>query len=350
MVVAGCVLLATKVRIIDFSAVKELLTMSDTLEIVEKAFREKALNRVQMPVKPYLFLEKHGGDLRVMPSYLERLDECGVKIVNVHPDNPEKYNLPSVMATILLYQAETGALLAIMDGTWITAMRTGAAAGIATKYLARKNARRVGIVGLGYQSLFQLDALHNVVNIEYVKAYDIRKGRVEEFARATGRCLGIRVETADSIENAVRNVDILVTLTPVRAPIIRSEWIAEGTHINAIGADAPGKEELEPNILLRSKIVVDDWEQASHSGEINVPYSKGIIGKNDIYGEMGEIVAGLKLGRVTNDETTIFDSTGLSIHDVATGWHVYVLAKKKGIGYDIHSFFLPNDLKSSSNT
>jgi len=257
------------------SLVKKLLSMEDTLRLVEMAFREKGLNRVQMPPKLYLFFGKYRGDLRVMPSYLEKLDECGVKIVNVHLDNPAKHNLPTIMATIILYDPKTATPLAIMDGTWITAMRTGAAASIATKYLARKDSKTVGVVGAGYQAPFQLEALNEVMNIESVKAYDLRKEKAEEFAREMSSRFRIDIRAVDTLKDAVRDVDVLVTLTPVREPIIKNKWITEGMHINAIGADAPGKEELEPEILRRAKIVVDDWAQASHSGEINVPFEKG---------------------------------------------------------------------------
>jgi len=152
--------------------------------------------------------------------------------------------------------------------------------------------------------------------------------------------LGVNVEATDSVEDAVKGVDILVTVTPVREPIVKNEWITEGMHINAIGADAPGKEELEPEILKRAKIVIDDWEQASHSGEINVPLKNGLITKDDIYATIGEIVGGLKPGRVSDEEITTFDSTGLSLQDVITGWHVYKVAKEKEVGSEIPAFYL----------
>jgi len=142
------------------------------------------------------------------------------------------------------------------------------------------------------------------------------------------------------LEKAVRNSDVLVSITPVRSPIIKSDWISQGMHINAIGADAPGKEELDPEILKRAKIVVDDWGQASHSGEINMPLKNGIITKKDIYADIGEIVAGVKPARVSDDEITVFDSTGLSVQDVITAWHVYKTAEEKGLGREIPAFYL----------
>lgn len=330
-----------KIRIIGIEDVKKILSMKDTIRLVELAFKEKGLNRVQMPAKSYLFFDKYKGDLRTMPSYLVGLDQCGIKIVNVHPQNPEKHNLPTIMATILVYDPATGAPKAIMDGTWITAMRTGAATGVATRYLARSNVKTVGLVGAGFQAPFQLEALKEVMKLESVKVYRRSIDKAKDFAKEMSSKLNTEVSAVERPEDAVKDVDVLVTLTTARGPVVKNEWIKEGTHINAIGADAPGKQELDPAILSRARIVVDDWEQASHSGEINVPLEEGLIKKDMIYGELGEVVAGLKPGRISDDEITVFDSTGLSIQDVTTSWHVYSIAAEKNLGIEIDAFYLP---------
>jgi alanine dehydrogenase len=319
--------------------VRQVLQIEDVLSLVEKAFEEKGLKRVQMPPKSYLFFEKYDGDLRIMPSYLEKLDEPGVKVVNVHPGNPEKYGLPAIMATILLFDPHTGAPVSIMDGTLITAMRTAAATSIATRFLARKNSKILGMVGAGYQAPFQLEALRRILNLEMIKVYGKHKNKAEKLSKQMGTKLGVEIRAVNRIEDAVKGVDILVTITPSRSPIVKNEWVDEGMHINAVGADAPGKQELDPRILKRAKIIVDDWEQASHGGEINVPFEEGMIIKEDIYAELGEIVAGLKSGRLYDEEITVFDSTGLSIQDTITSWHVYKLAKEKGLGKEISLTF-----------
>lgn len=312
--------------------VKRTLSMPDVLELVEKAFREKGSNRVQMPPKAYLFFKKFKGDLRIMPAYLEGLEEAGVKMVNVHPNNPLKYNLPTVLATIVLFDPETGTPVAVMDGTWITSMRTAAACGIATKYLARRDAKAVGILGAGYQAPFHLEALNEIMEIESIRVFDVDKKRAGELAVWAKAKFGVDAEATATGGDAVSGSDVLVTITPVRSPIVNNKWVTKGTHINAMGADAPQKEELEPDILKRSKIVIDDWEQANHSGEINVPLSKGVITKDDIYAEMGEIIVGDKLGRISDDEITVFDSTGLAVQDIITAWHIYEISEKRGLG------------------
>jgi len=294
--------------------IQKLLSIDDVIQNVELAFKQKGLKQVQMPAKSYLFYDKHDGDLRIMPSYFEKLDISAVKIVNVHPQNPIKHKLPTVMATITLVDPESGVPLAIMGGGWITAMRTGAAGGLAAKFLAKTDSEVIGIIGAGVQARTQLTALKRVLKrIEDVRVADIEKAAREKYSKEMTKKLRLNVRAVDSIKEAVKDADIVVTLTPARSPIIRSKWIGSGVHINAIGADAPGKEELEPELLKRAKIVIDDWEQASHSGEINVPLSKGIITRNDIWGEIGEVVAGLKPGRTSPKEITIFDSTGLAI-------------------------------------
>ena len=329
-----------KMRMLGINDVKQLLKMENTLKLVETAFKEKGLKRVQMPPKPYLYFVKYNGDLRIMPSYLEGLDEAGIKLVNVHPNNPQKYGLPTILATILLFDPKNGVPVCIMDGTWITAMRTAAATGIATKYLARKDAKTVGMIGAGYQAPFQLEALREVMEVELVKVYARRKDRVEKFAEEMRAKLGLDVEAMGTAEDAVKGADVLVMVTTSRAPVVNDEWVAEGMHINGVGADAPGKQELDPRILKRAKIIVDDWEQACHSGEVNVPLARGEMTREDIYCELGEIVAGLRLGRTSEDEITIFDSTGLSIQDVITGWHVLRMAEQRGVGREIPALYL----------
>jgi alanine dehydrogenase len=328
-----------KFRVLNRKEVEQILSMSEVLGLVEKAFEERGLKRVQMPPKAYLFFSKFGGDLRVMPAYLEGMDEAGVKLVNVHPNNPSKYGLPTVLATIVLFDPETGAPISIMDGTGITAMRTAAASGVAIKHLARKDARVLGIIGAGYQVPFQLEALNEVMKIEAVKIFDMIGGKADNLAARAREKFGLNVSKVAAAEEAVRGSDVVVTVTPTKTPIVHGEWVAKGMHINAIGADAPGKEELEAGILTRAKIVIDDWEQASHGGEINVPLSKKIITRANIYAEIAEIVAGAKQGRVSEDEITVFDLTGLAIQDVITAWRAYEVAEEKGIGQEIEPLY-----------
>lgn len=310
--------------------VKSVLKMDDAIIAVENAFRDHGLGRTQMPPKSYLYFSTHDGDLRTMPAYLEGMDSAGVKIVNVHPGNPGR-GLPTVMATFVLNSPETGAPLAVMGATYITSMRTGAAGGIAAKYLARPGSKVVGMVGAGAQARTQLMSLAGFFKIERV----IVSGRSIESAHAFEKdaraFLNCEYMTTSNPQDAC-DCDILVTTTPVRSPIVKASWVKPGTHINAIGADARGKQELETNLTRRAKTVVDDMIQAVHSGEVNVPISEGKLKPEEIYAQIGDIVAGKVKGRTSEEEITIFDSTGLAIQDVATGRMVYERAIKAGKG------------------
>lgn len=323
--------------IITKKEVEKIISLKEIKKViagVEKAFFDYGQGKVNMPAKLYLIFNEFNGDLRIMPSYSDVLKMAGTKIVNVHPDNP-KIGLKTVMAVVVLNEAKTGLPLALMDGTYLTGMRTGAASAVATKYLARKDAGTLGVIGAGYQSIFQIAAITKVRKIKEILVYDLFEKQVEKLAKILVK-EKIKIKKA-SLEETARQ-DILVTATPAREPILKREWILPGTHINAIGADAKGKEELEPEILKGAKIFIDNWEQASHSGEINVPLEKGLISKNDIFAELGEVVVGKKPGRENDKEITIFDSTGLAIQDLYTGNLIYNLAKKGKIGKEVEIF------------
>jgi alanine dehydrogenase len=310
-----------------------VLTLEDVIPAVESAFKMKGAGHVQMPPKQYLFMKKYNGDVRSMPAYLEEDDLVAVKVVNSHPEN-RRCGLHTVMATIILVDPRTGAPEAIMGGTWITALRTGAAGAIAAKYLANPNPRAVGIVGAGTQARTQLMGLQTIFNtIEEVRVWDLNEKAALKYAEEMKtKYKQASICSVKSIEKAVQEADIIVTATPSRKPLVSAEWVNEGTHINCIGADAPGKQELDPDILVKSKIVVDDQSQSCHGGEINVPLAKGIISKKDVWGDICEIVAGLKQGRTSPDEITVFVSTGLAIQDAAAANIAYRKALEEKIG------------------
>jgi alanine dehydrogenase len=275
---------------------------------VESAFADHGRGLVQMPPKVYITLPD--GDFRTMPAYLPSLSIAGVKIVNVHPGNPAK-GFPTVMALTVIIDIDTGQPTAVINATQLTNMRTGAAGAVAAKYLSGKKEIILGVIGTGRQAQAQVTAISRELKIRQVKIWSRNPEHIRKFA---DRFMEFPC-SASSLENAC-DCDVLVTTTPSRIPLIRSEWIHEGTHINAIGADAPGKEELDPALLLRAQVFVDDPVQAIHSGEINVPVSQGIYRATDIAGTLGEVVIGEKK-RAGPDTITIFDSTGLAIQDLA---------------------------------
>ena len=325
-----------KTLVLSETEIRNLVSLKETITAVESAFKMKGLGKAQMPPKQYVIMEKYNGDLRTMPAYLEETDVATVKVVNSHPEN-RKQGLPTVIATIILVDPKTGAPAAIMGGTWITALRTGAAGAVAAKFLANPNPETVGLVGAGAQARTQLMGLQIIFDsIKQVTVWDINPKASKSFSKEMKQKFpDLEICPVENVKQAVQKANIIVTTTPSRKPLVTADWVDSGTHINCIGADAPGKQELDPNILLKSKIVVDDWEQGSHGGEINVPLSNGILSKDDVWGDICEIVAGLKQGRTSTDEITVFTSTGLAIQDAATASVAYQMALKNNVGKEI---------------
>jgi len=231
------------------------------------------------------------------------------------------------MAVLIYNDPETGYPLAIMDATEITAYRTGAAAAIASKYLARRNPHTMGVIGAGYQAYTQILAHAELFNPISINAFDISRAAVDRLGQSLPH-LSIK---RCSVQEAA-SCDIVCTLTPSRSPIVKREWIKPGTHINAVGADAPGKQELEPSILKEATVVVDDLTQASHSGEINVPIEKGLYSVNEVYGTLAEVIVGRKKGRIDSKAITVFDSTGIAVEDIAVAKLLFDKAQQAG-GY-----------------
>ena len=301
-------------------AVRELLKMPEVITAVEQAFRDWTEGRGSMPAKAYLVVDE--GDFRAMPAALP--GAAGVKWVNVHPQNPSR-GLSTVMATIIYNDPQTGYPLAIMDGTDITAYRTGAAAAIAAKYLARPDSHTLGIIGAGRQAYTQVEAHVQLFTFDSIKVYDLSREAARKLITFFPQ---LPLKESSLAETAA--CDIVCALTPARSPVVKREWIVPGTHINAVGADAEGKEELEPSILKEAMVVVDDLRQAGAAGEINVPISQGIYSIDEVYGTLGEIIAGRKPGRRDRQAITVFDSTGVAIEDLAVAKLIYGKAMKAG--------------------
>lgn len=307
------------------SEVRAVLTMDKAVDAVEEAFAAFGRGEAQMPAKVYLDLPEYAGDFRAMPSYTS--GSIGVKWVNCHPQNRARHGLPTVIGMYILSDPDTAEPLAVMDATYLTAARTGAAAGVASRHLARPDSKSVGFIGCGVQARTVLGALRVVLDDLQVVAHD----RDGEVAEAFALEIGGRAASAEEAAGC----DVVCTLTPSHEPVVERAWIRPGTHVNALGADGPGKQELDVAILRDAKIVIDDLHQAEGGGEINVALSTGELQIEDLYANLGEIVAGMKPGRQSDDEITVFDSTGLAIQDVAVARVVFEEAKRRGLGRSV---------------
>ena len=316
--------------LLDRGDVADNARMPAVIDAVEEAFAAYQHGAVQMPAKSYIDLPAYDGDFRSMPAYMaaDDWDAAGIKWVNVHTDNPDDHDLPTVMGTMVYSDPETAFPLAIMDGTTLTRQRTGAAAAVATDHLAVADSTSLGIVGAGVQSYTQLEAIAEVRPIEEVLVADRDESAIAAFVDRFED--GFNARGGTTAEAA--SCDVLSTVTPVESPVVDATDVDDHTHVNAMGADAAGKQELDPEILLDGTVVIDDYEQCTHSGEINVPWADGIVDEGDLYGELGEIVTGDRPGRTDDDGVTVFDSTGLAIQDVAAAHVVYEHANEDDEG------------------
>jgi alanine dehydrogenase len=317
--------------------VESILTMKDTMMAVEEAFRQLDQGTVDMPLRPVIRPRKYGGLVTFMPAYIDGMDALGMKLVTAYPDNPKKYDLPTILGTILLNDPRTGALLSIMDGAWITAMRTGAAGGVATKYLAREDSRTIGVFGAGVQAKTQLMAVKETRNVKEARAYDIVPENARKFSEEMTAKLGITVVATKNAIDVVSESDIVIAATTSKVPVFNGDWLKLGAHINGIGSHhGPGVKELDEATIKKAKVVVDQRDASlREAGDLIDPISKGTVTPDHIYAELGEIVSGKKKGRTSSTEITLFKSVGLAIQDISTAVKVYELAKNMGIGKNV---------------
>lgn len=315
---------------------EKVLAMRAVMEVVEDAFAQFAMSMVEMPLRTIIGIQKYEGFVFYMPAYLGGSDALAGKIVSLYEENLEKYSLPTIFATIQLNDPKTGMPLALMEGGYITAMRTGAASGVATKYLARENSRVVGILGAGIQARAQLWAAREARNVEKVFVYDATAGRAKEYAEEMSERLGLNIIPVGSAEKAVREADILVIATTAKEPVLNGNWLQLGTHINAIGWMGRDARELDSNTVKSAKLIVDSREAVlAESGDILIPIREGFITEGHIYAELGEIVIGRKAGRVSENEITLWKSVGLAIQDAATAKLAYQKAQEMNVGREI---------------
>jgi len=323
----------SEVLILTRKEVESCLSMKRTIDAVKDAYISFANGRVQMPPVMHLDVEKYNGEVDIKSGFVEDFNLIGTKIASGYYDN-HKLGLPPGMAVIVLLDLKTSMPLAIMDGSYITAYRTGAAGTVAASVLARKDSTKVGIIGAGTQGRMQVIALNELFQLEEIRVWDIKEKMATKYSMEMSGLLGIDVKHFTNREDVVRGSDIVVTVTPSKKALVKRAWIEKGMHINAIGADGPGKQELDPTIVkLADKVVVDSLTQCRRIGEIQHALALGLIQEKDVHAEIGEILIGKKAGRESDDEITLFDSTGLAAQDIAAAHVVLSAAKEKKLGY-----------------
>ncbi len=320
------------------SDLQRALPMSEAIDFVQRAFIELSTGRAIIPMRITVPMEEHSGTTLFMPGYLSLSDALAIKVVSVRNRNPER-GLPLIYALVILIDPATGQPVAAMEGGYLTALRTGAASGLATNLLARKDAEVAAIFGAGVQARTQIPAIAAVRTIKRYWIYGRRRGQVEELIDTVGPQLDSSIEllAAESPSHAVREADVVCTATTSQAPVFDGEDLKPGSHINGVGSYTPDMQEVDCLTLRRaSKIVVDSRQGAlSEAGDLLVAISRGEIQPSDIYAEIGEIAAGLRQGRENEHEITYFKSVGNAVQDVAIAQALYHRARQDNLGFEI---------------
>jgi ornithine cyclodeaminase/alanine dehydrogenase len=308
--------------------------MREAIAALEDAFKEEATGSAVMPPRTSISIPRKDGWLGIMPAFLERAESLSTKIVTVYNGNQSR-NLPVVMATIVLNNPATGEVLSIMDGTYATAMRTGALGGLAAKYLARNDAHVVGVFGAGVQARTQLAALSEVRDVTQAKVYDPITDRARNFAKEMGTKLRIPVQVCASGIDCVVGSDMIVTASTSKEPLFEGRLIRAGVHINAFGSFKPDERELDTETVKKSRVIVDLRVAAmAEAGDLIIPMKEGKIA-DSLFAEIGEVITGSRPGRVSSEEITLFKSVGVGIQDCAIASLAYRKAREAGIGTEI---------------
>ncbi|MHA1975654.1 MAG: ornithine cyclodeaminase family protein [Candidatus Hodarchaeales archaeon] len=322
----------SNVLLLNRKQVESVLDMKDTIKAMKTAFSQLSEGTAILPQRIVISSKK--GLSLYMPAHLPQSKSLAIKVVTVFKGNPKSYNLPTTLGKVLLQDINTGDVICIMDGGYLTAMRTGAVSGCAVEYLAKKDVKTVGLFGTGVQGMTQLWAACVArPSIKMGRVFDVRNDIAESFAQQMTEKLKIPIEVASSAEELIKNSEIILTATTSALPIFHGKWIQPGSHISGIGSHSPGTRELDSETILRSKVVCDQVSAClTEAGDIIIPITEGIVTKEHIYGELGEIITGKKVGRENDQEITLFKSVGLAIQDAATAKLVFDKATAENIG------------------
>lgn len=326
-----------KIRLLSSREINQAISMREAIEAVREAFTLVTKKKIVAPTRTHLDLEAHQGTSLIMPAYLPSREKIGVKIINLYEKNP-RLGLPHSFALMLVFEAQNGVPLALLEASTLTALRTGAASGLATDLLARKQTKVAAIFGAGFQGRYQLEAVKAVRPLEkvYVYDHDIEKSQI--FAHEMNSKLNLEVIVASTPEKACEEAEIICTATTSFFPVLPDTAIRPGTHINAIGSYKPHIREIPSATVARARIFVDQREAAlEEAGDLIIPLKEGIITENSIVAEIGEVASGEKPGRLSDEEITFFKTVGLAAQDIALATKILEAAGRLSLGH-IFSF------------
>ena len=318
--------------------IKKVFTMKDAIEADKKAFQLVVEGKCDAPLRTNIQAPKHEGCFLFMPAYVEEMDTASLTIINIFPHNIDN-GIPSSPAQVLLIDGKTGIVIAVLDGTYVTQLRTGAASGAAFDVLARKDARIGALIGTGGQAATQLEAMLAARDIKEVRVFDLNYDRTKEFADRMQEELasyGAKIVAAKTSDEAVEGADLLITVTPSSKPVFDASKVKEGATISCVGAYQPHMQEMDPAILTRaSKIYFDSKEAVlSESGDILIPLEQGTITEEDFTGDLGNVIKGDLVGRENEEEIIVFETVGVATQDLVAARTIYDKAVEAGVGIE----------------
>ena len=327
--------MSQRFRLLTEDHVKSLLTMPELITAMEAAIARFSAREVLQPVRTVLSVGPTKAFFGVMPAYIEQPPRLGTKLVTVFNENHAK-GLPSHLATIVLLDPETGALLALMDGRYITESRTAAVSAVSARHLARADASTLAIIGSGVQARSHLEALAEVRNLREVRIWSPNAHSRERFISDMSGNVSARLQNSRSAQQAVEGADLIVLVTSSPTPVIEDAWVAPGAHVVSVGACRPDQREMAPDLVARARLFVDSRAAALvESGDVVMGLGEERFGEGHIAGEVGEVVLGRVAGRQSEDQVTVFKSLGMAVEDVVSADLVYRKALENGAGTEL---------------
>ena len=321
-----------KVLMINQSEVRRLLPMNECMEVMAATLKAVAEGNAILPLRHIMWLPEKVGALGTMPAYLGSIGMMGLKVVSVFPGN-HGTEFDSHIGAVMLYETKHGQLLAIVDASEITAIRTAAVSGVATQALARKDASDLTIMGSGVQATTHLAAMLVARKIDRVRVWSRNHQSAKAFAERESRRHDISIVAVEDGRESVAGADIICTTTSSASPVLYGDWVQAGSHINAVGSSVAFTRELDTAAIVKSRLFVDRRESTvNEAGDFLIPKREGAINDDHIKAEVGEILLGTSRGRESDEEITLFKSLGLAVEDVASAHHVYRKAIERNIG------------------
>lgn len=324
-----------QILIVNQAEVRRLLPMAECLDVMAKTLAALARGEALLPLRQVLILPGGQGAFGAMPAHLSSPPALGIKVITVFPGN-HGTEYDSHQGAVLLFETERGRLLAVLDASSITAIRTAAVSGVATRALARSDASTLALLGSGVQAATHLEAVALVCPLRRVRVWSRDPAHVARFVEAARARHPFAIEAAPTAREAVSDADVVCTVTASREPVLEGAWLRPGTHVNAVGASLRTARELDSAAVARARVFVDRRESAaSEAGDLLIPRAEGVIGDDHVQGELGEVLLGRVDGRRTDAEITVFKSLGLAVEDVASAHHIHARALAAGVGTSV---------------